>query len=164
MPLQELIKEANDNLYVNQEAIRSYENKRVFLVEFVDKALTARPDIYELIGNNALKMMYDNHKNHINFMINVFKFNDYEMLVSMIPWVYKAYKSHGFSYDYFPIELTAWQSATKNYLKPEDADEINNVYKWMIEKHNRMIELSQQEITFKINLLPELRYLFQDTS
>jgi len=51
--------------------------------------------------------MYDNHLNHARFMANVFRFNAYTLLVKTVIWVYRSYHSHGFSFDYFPVELAA---------------------------------------------------------
>jgi len=63
--------------------------------------------VHRLIGYNPLRMMYDNHLNHARFMANVFRFNAYTLLVKTVIWVYRSYHSHGFSFDYFPVELAA---------------------------------------------------------
>ncbi len=44
---------------------------------------------YDLIQNNQISVMTDNHKNHAKFMCNIFELNDYGMLKNTIPWVLK---------------------------------------------------------------------------
>jgi len=95
--------------------------------------------------NNLLayfRKLQDNHRNHIDFMSTVFQFNSVELLVKTVPWVYRSYRAHGFSFDYFPLELESWKNAVKKYLDPAAAGEINAVYDWMLKHHNKMIELS----------------------
>ncbi|MCX7966850.1 MAG: hypothetical protein N2596_09530, partial [Syntrophorhabdaceae bacterium] len=103
--IDELIKEAKEKLVVSSKSAEDYEEKKEFMLEFVNQEISKRPDIAKLIGGNPLQMMYDNHRNHVNFMVNVFKYSLFEMLVKIVPWVYKSYHNHDFSYDYFPVEL-----------------------------------------------------------
>lgn len=150
--LEDLTKEAKTKLIVSPEAAKDYEAKRDFMLNFVNQEMSERPDIIKLIGGNPLQMMYDNHKNHINFMINVFKYSLFELLVRIIPWVYRSYHNHDFSYDYFPIELETWKQAVDKFLQKDHAKEINKTYDWMIEKHPIMIEISKSQTNFVIPL------------
>ncbi len=153
--MEELVKEAKEKLHVSIESNSLYEKMKDVLLESVNNEMTSRPDIHELIGHNPLQMMYDNHQNHINFMINVFKFGYFEMLVKIVPWVYRSYHSHGFAYDYFPVELKTWQKAIKENLDEKNACEINSVYDWLIEKHDLMLDLFKKEPSLDISVLPE---------
>lgn len=153
--IEDLIKEAKVKFHVSQAAVSSYEQQKDVMLEIVNKKMTAHHDLSELIGHNPLQMMYDNHLNHINFMINVFKFNSFEMLVRIVPWVYRAYHFHGFSYEYFPVELKTWKHAVKSALDSSEAHEIIRVYDWLIMQHQRMIALSQKGPTFMVQVLPE---------
>lgn len=153
--MEDLIREAKEKLIVSPEAVKDYEENKEFLLDFVNHEMSRRPDIIKLIGGNPLQMMYDNHRNHVNFMINVFKFSLFEMLVRIIPWVYKSYHNHDFSYDYFPVELETWKKAVDKFLKKDFAKEINRTYDWMIEKHPIMIEISQSHSNFEIPLEEE---------
>lgn len=150
--MENLIREAKEKLIVSPEAVKDYEAKRDLMLDFVNQEMSKRTDIIKLIGGNPLQMMYDNHRNHVNFMINVFKYSLFEMLVRIIPWVYKSYHNHDFSYDYFPIELETWKKAVNKFLQKDFAKEINKTYDWMIEKHPIMIELSQSQSNFVIPL------------
>jgi len=79
--------------------------------------------------------MYDNHRHHALFMANVFESNDFNLLATVLPWVYRTYVNQGFSYDYFPVELQAWQQAIQHHLTAADAAPILRVYDWMLSAH-----------------------------
>lgn len=99
-----------------------------------------------LIDGNPLSMMYDNHRHHIEFISNVFKFNSFDMIEKILPWVYHTYGPHGFSFDYFPLELEAWNSSIKRHLQPPEASEVTAIYDWIIKQHQTLIELSTMTI------------------
>ena len=153
--IDDLIINAQKNLHVSSASTASYEEKKEKLVEYVDKELARHPSLDELIGQNSIQMMHDNHVNHINFMLNVFKLNKFEMLVKIVPWVYRAYHSHGFSYDYFIVELNAWKQAISLYLEKSEADEIHAVYDWLLDQHEIMIKLSETPSAMISEVLPE---------
>lgn len=90
-------------------------------------------------------MMKDNHRNHAQFMANVFLLNRYDMLIAIVPWVYRAYTNHNFQLDYFPVELAAWIHAVKQHLEPEQAAPIVQVYQWMIDHHPDMVKLAEAQ-------------------
>ncbi|MCX7913447.1 MAG: cobalamin-dependent protein [Thermodesulfovibrionales bacterium] len=146
--MDELIREAKEKLIVTFKSATDYEENKDSMLNFVNSEMSKRPDVFKLIGGNSLQMMYDNHRNHVNFMINVFKYSLFEMLVRIVPWVYKSYHNHDFSYDYFPIELETWKNAVKRFLPEASAKEINKTYEWMIEKHEKMVELSKSQTAF----------------
>lgn len=139
-----------ENFSVSEKAAEEYYNNREKLLELVNREIIKRNDIKELIGNNPFLMMFDNHKNHVEFMANVFKFSLFNLLMKIVPWVYKAYYSHGFSYDYFPVELKLWKKAIKKFIPPHYAEELCNIYDFMIKNHKEMITLSQKESYFNL--------------
>jgi methanogenic corrinoid protein MtbC1 len=112
------------------------------MLDEVNTGLSAHPQISALTGGNPLDMMYDNHRNHIDFLSIVFKFQSFDLLAKTLPWVYHTYRAHGFSFDYFPAELEAWKSAIKKHLTPSVSDEILIVYDWMLQHHQTLIDLS----------------------
>ena len=127
---------------VSPDAAKDYEKEEERLVNYVNNELEANPKIFELIGGNPLDLMRNNHTNHAAFMATVFKIGSHELLAKTIPWVYRAYHARGFSYDYFPIELSAWKHAVSECLDHVYAAEIIEVYDWMISHHVDMIPLS----------------------
>ncbi|MBN1662763.1 MAG: cobalamin-dependent protein [Deltaproteobacteria bacterium] len=142
MDRESLIKEAKESLKVTPDATHRYIEARDVLLDEVNTRMEDHPQIAVLIGGNPIRMMHDNHRNHIDFMATVFQFNSYEMLAKTLPWVYRAYGTHGFSFDYFPQVLETWKEAVKKHLAPAAAAEINAVYDWMLHHHRHMIELS----------------------
>ena len=133
-------------------AAQEYREKLDILREQVDKNLTAYPGVDGLIGGNPMAMMYDNHRNHGLFMANVFRFNTFEVLARIAVWVYKSYHAHGFSYDYFPVELAAWMKAGDDHLSVAASPEINRIYRWLIDRHKELIVLSQEEVGLSLSL------------
>ena len=125
------------------DAARAYEKAADRLLDHVNRALEKDPQIRELIGGNPFELMRNNHSNHAAFMTTVFKLNAYELLVRTLPWVYRAYHARGFSYDYFPLELTAWKQAVEQTLDGIHSAEIIRIYDWMIDHHENAIRLSE---------------------
>lgn len=94
--LERLVKKAQEELYVSYKSALAYEKAKEMLIDKVNGALTRHSHLEQLIGLNPIQMMYDNHRNHANFMIAVLKLNAFEMLVRIVPWVYRIYHRRGF--------------------------------------------------------------------
>jgi len=83
--------------------------------------------------------MYDNDRNHVAFMATVLESSDFGLLARTLPWVYGAYRSHGYSDDYFPAVLEAWIGAVRRYVPAAHAAEIVPVYEWMLDHQPELI-------------------------
>lgn len=145
LQLDEIIKEAKGLPLVSLKATTIYQEKIPVLKKYVDDTLSSHPYITKLIGNNPLQIMYDNHSHHAAFMTTVFSIGNYELLARTVPWVYRAYAAHNFSYDYFPLELKTWIDALEKHISSDRIPEIKSVYAWMMKRHENMIYLSQTE-------------------
>ena len=141
--IQDLIKEAGQLPAVNLKAASAYNAGMVDLARFVNDAMTAESDIRSITGGNPLQVMFDNHKHHAAFMAVVFSIGSHELLARTLPWVYRAYHAHGFSYNYFPLALAAWQKAVDTILDKDSASAVKEIYSWMIKKHDQLIKLSE---------------------
>ena len=129
---------------VSAEAAEEYLKAIDKLLDHVNEQMESNPKISELIGRNPLDLMRDNHRNHAAFMSTIFSINSCELLARTIPWVYRAYHARGFLYDYFPAELIAWQIAIHECLaQPAHKTEILTIYKWMVQNHEEMVQLSK---------------------
>lgn len=137
-----LIESLDDLHAVSADAAKAYEKAAEKLVNHVNDKLEANPKISALIGGNQFDLMRNNHGNHAAFMTTVFKIGSYELLAKTVPWVYRAYRARGFSYDYFPIELEAWKQAVEDCLGFAYSSEIIPIYDWMMNHHENMIRLS----------------------
>ncbi|HIJ89098.1 MAG TPA: hypothetical protein HPP97_15690 [Desulfuromonadales bacterium] len=129
---------------ISPEAADKYAQAVSHLLIHVNEQLEANPKTGELIGRNSFDMMRNNHRNHAIFMSAVFRINSFELLARTLPWVYRTYHAKGFSYDYFLVELVAWQLAIHEYFhNPYQKYELITVYKWMIQHHEEIIQLSR---------------------
>lgn len=139
----DLLNSAGEWPALSPDAARAYENAADRLADRVNGELEANPQIREIIGDNPLEIMRNNHRNHAAFMTTVFKLNAYDLLARTIPWVYRAYHARGFSHDYFRMELAAWKLAVEQLLDSASSAEIVRIYDWMIDHHEAMISLSE---------------------
>jgi hypothetical protein len=121
MHSEQWIIDAQKTLHVSAEAAASYAKAKELLLEDVNAFLTSHPRLAWLIGGNPLTMMYDHHRNHIDFLSTVFTFQSFDLLAKTLPWVYRTYHAHGFSYEYFPVELDAWKRAIGKHLPPRSS-------------------------------------------
>ncbi|MFO7802062.1 MAG: cobalamin-dependent protein [Desulfovermiculus sp.] len=140
---EKLRDELADLPQLSEQSVTAYKENLAALVEKVNKIMSSRADLKLLIGDNPLQMMFENHKNHGLFMSNVFSLHKYELLAHTVPWVYRAYHSHGFSYAYFPAHLQAWRTALQETLSNAEAQPLIQVYDWMLSRHEEFIAWSQ---------------------
>ena len=152
MVKEELQSEVEKLPKVPYEAAAEYDRQAEALIGEVNSLLSMRDDINELIGGNPLSAMETNHENHATFMVNVFKLNDFNILIQTVPWVYRSYSSRGFSFDYFPVALRAWIRAVERHIRADLANPVVQVYKWLLDKHETMIDISKQPSSFSVSL------------
>ena len=148
----ELMREVDSLPPVSFESAGEYRSRMPLLVDDVNRIIESRDDLGHLIGDNPVAMMYDNHNNHAAFMANVFSLNNYDLLLSVVPWVYRAYRNHGFSYDYFPVHLRAWEQVLREQMSPETAEPLLRVYAWLISRHKQFIALSEDTEFLAVNI------------
>jgi methanogenic corrinoid protein MtbC1 len=149
---------------ISTAAAEAYAQATDRLLDHVNEELESHPKIRSLIGRNPFEVMWNNHRNHATFMTTVFRLNSFELLARTVPWVYRAYHARGFSYDYFPAELVAWQIAVHQCLdSTAHKTEILAVYNWMVQHHEAMIRLSVtgEGMSFSVQREPnELQQVF----
>ncbi len=155
MSKTELIESAKKPPGVSDGAHAEYLERMDVLTGRVDAAMEARSDLAALIGNNPLQVMYDNHRNHAMFVYNVLNTGEHAVLVSILPWVYRSYRSRGFSLDYFPAVLRTWREVIDEVLSETAAREIGEVYRWMIDHHDDVAAASVSEGFFRGSVSPE---------
>ncbi len=126
-----LLESAGELKQVGAQAAADYSEKSAQCLNLINSRMLARPDIETLIGKNNLTMMYDNHANHVRFMESVFQHFIPEVLVETVIWVFRAYRRHGFSSNYWASQLNAWIEILKTELPGEAFHEIYPYYAWM---------------------------------
>lgn len=132
MTKDRLIETAKAIPAASPEAADEYDRNRERLVAEVNRRLEARPDLNGLVGRDNLDMMRDNHANHARFVRTLLKDFDPEVLVETVLWVFRAYRSRGFSDNYWAAQLNAWVSVLKETLSPESFEQIYPLYDWFI--------------------------------
>ena len=153
MLLGELLAGCSKLPRISSEAVEAYAVTTDRLINHVTEQLESHPNIRKLIGRNPLKLLHNNHRNHAAFISAVLKTNSHELLTRTIPWFYRSYHAKGISYDYFPVELVAWQIAIRECLDSSISNvDILAVYTWIVQHHEQMIQLSLSVATvFNLN-------------
>lgn len=141
---EEMLRELSELQAVPESSAKAYHEHLTFLVDRVNKKMAFRQDLGSLIGQNPMNIMFDNHRNHAVFMDNVFQLGLFSLLPHIVPWVYRAYGNHGFSFDYFPLHLGAWKEALQEILDPEASEPLLDVYNWMLSHHADFIALAEE--------------------
>lgn len=141
-----LIDSANKLPPISQLAVQEYAKKQELLIFQMNTLMLERTDLETLIGKGNLKMMQDNHANHVDFIYSILKNNNADVLVETVLWVFRAYKSHGFSYRYWTVQLTTWQQILKKELSTESYTEILSIYEWMLTNIPVFIKLSDEKL------------------
>ncbi len=131
MTREELIQSAERLQPVGVEAQQEYSRKIPQMVTTINQRMAARPDITDLIGENHLQLMCDNHANHARFMESVFFEMSAQVLVDTVLWVFRAYRARGFSSLYWAAQLNTWIELLRESLSEEGFKEIYPYYVWM---------------------------------
>ena len=154
--MHELLESSNRLAKISRRAAEAYDARKGLLAENVNLAIAGRDDLPELIGGNAnIELMHSNHHNHVQFLTTVLYLNGFRLLASVVPWVYHTYRQHGFSFEYFPVVLSAWKQAVNKEIQPELTAEIIPVYDWMINQHEKIISLLHSLAPSKDQELPD---------
>ncbi len=114
------------------EAVAEYERQRDRLVADVNRRLEERLDFEGLVGEENRDMMRDNHANHARFVRSILTDFDPQVLVETVLWVFRAYRSRGFSDNYWAAQLNAWLDAMTAVLSPDSVAAIAPLYDWFI--------------------------------
>ncbi|MBF0430353.1 MAG: hypothetical protein HQK83_03685 [Fibrobacteria bacterium] len=132
MKKENLIKSAKALSVPGQKAASEYLSKHSVLVAGVNKILSDREDLLQLIGEGNVGMMLDNHNNHALFLESLFTKYEPEVLVETVTWVFSAYRNHGFHDTYWAAQLNAWLKVLEAELTKESFTEIKPFYDWLI--------------------------------
>ena len=126
-----LLKTAKHLHQVNAKNAEEYHQKADQLIAKMNSMMLERPDLESLVGANNINMMKDNHANHVRFIASILKNHNPDVLVDTVLWVFRAYRSHGFTTNYWAAQLNSWIIILKNMLSPECFTEVYPYYEWM---------------------------------
>ncbi|NLE55562.1 MAG: hypothetical protein GX617_11535 [Lentisphaerae bacterium] len=116
---------------VSAAAADEYSHKAEVLASAVSAVLLQRADLEALVGKNNLDMMKDNHANHARFIASILQRPNAEVLVESVLWVFRAYRSHGFSTNYWAAQLNTWFQVLPQQLSVASWAEIRPWYEWL---------------------------------
>lgn len=128
---------------VDAAAAEAYALHAPLLIDYVNRMMRQHPLIGEMLGPNALEVMYDNHTNHAEFMLTQFRLKSAGTLHETLIWVFHSYVKRGFAADYFPTALNAWMDAVRQHLDAHSAGVIGPVYQLMLDVYPDMFQLAQ---------------------
>jgi len=148
--MKEFIDKKN-NHNVSFEAALDYEKKIPIMLSKVNELMERINSEKNLIQSNPLSVMSDNHKHHANFMINIFKLNDYQLLGHTLEWVINSYVSRGFKKEYFEFELSTWMEIIEETIDNKYSKEILDVYSLMksyINSFDKSFKIEDRRIVY----------------
>jgi hypothetical protein len=146
MSKEKLLISAKELHQVTEGASKEFSENIDLLVSEMNKYMLGRTDISELVGENNIEMMKDNHANHARFMESVFTNYDPEVLVDTVLWVFRAYRARNFNSTYWAAQLNAWITIHKKHLSEKCFNEILPYYKWMQVHIPTFNALAEQDI------------------
>ncbi len=146
MTKEYLIENAKNLSPVNEAAAKDYENNEDKLVDKMNSIMLAKEDIISIIGVNNIDMMKDNHANHARFMVSVFKDYNADVLVETILWVFRAYRSHGFTTNYWATQINNWMKLINEDLNEETVKEILPYYNFMLVNIPIFVKVSNEKL------------------
>lgn len=126
-----LLETAKKLKQVSDLSIQEYTKKQELFIMQINNQMLERADLESLIGKNNTSIMQDNHANHVRFITSILKNNNSDVLVETVLWVFRSYRSHGFSSNYWAAQLNAWIQILKNELSSEAYNEVFPLYRWM---------------------------------
>jgi hypothetical protein len=131
MTKETLLKSASELKQPTKKAKEEFSTKMNTLVAKMNEIMLDRADIKNLVGDDNIEMMKDNHANHARFMDSIFANYEPEVLVDTVLWVFRAYRSRNFTSTYWAAQLNAWMTMYKNELSEDCQKEILPYYNWM---------------------------------
>jgi hypothetical protein len=131
---------------VQESTYDEYYQKADLLASKMNEAMIARADINDLVGLNNIEMMKDNHYNHVRFIASILKHMNADVLVDTVLWVFRAYRRHGFTTNYWAAQINTWIQIFKSELTAESYDEVLPYYEWMQVNIPIFAEISGEEL------------------
>jgi hypothetical protein len=146
MEKKHLIESANTLVKVSERTAEEYQGKSEQFIQKMNELMLARQDLIKLIGENNTQMMKDNHANHVRFIASILKKKNVEILVETLLWVFRAYRSHGFTTNYWAAQLNTWFVVLQDQLSPESYSEVYPYYEWMQVNIPSFVVLSDEKL------------------
>ncbi len=147
-----LIETASQLKKMSDKSIEEYVQKSDYLIAKMNLLMMEKPDIKTLVGENNLEMMKDNHANHVRFMASIFKNYHPDQFVETVLWVFRAYRSHGFTTLYWDSQMNTWINLFKETLSPECFQEVFPFYEWIQQNIPIFVKVSDEQLDQSLSL------------
>ena len=108
---KQLVHEAAGLPLPDPEATPAFKEIAPALTRRMEAEFFARPDVPELIGPDNREMVRNNHANHVRYLASLLTAFDPASFVEIVHWVYRTYRAHGVSTQYWEIALPLWRKA-----------------------------------------------------
>ncbi|MDZ7794221.1 MAG: hypothetical protein U5P10_11210 [Spirochaetia bacterium] len=133
MTREEFIQSAQTLEQPSTEASQEFEAAAEHIANELNKHMTARADLENLIGDIANKaMLEDNSRNFCRFMSANFQSYKPEVFVDTVLWVFRTYRSHGFNISFWPANVDTCVEIIREILSTDSFNEVYPFYKWII--------------------------------
>lgn len=146
MDKNQLLGTAKQLINVSNKASEEYQQKAEQMIQKMNSLMLERPDLEDLIGENNTEMMKENHANHVRFIASVIRNYNPEVLVETVLWVFRAYRSHGFTTNYWAAQLNGWIVILKETLSSGSYEEVYPYYEWMQVNIPAFVMLSDEKL------------------
>jgi hypothetical protein len=143
MTRNELIEAAAALSPASREAAGEYRQKSEAMAAELNTLMGSRPDLETLIGGENRSMMEENHRNHARFISSLLISYSPDVFVHTVLWVFRAYRSHGFTLTYWPAQLDTWLQLFKKHLSQNSFTEIYPFYEFMLIHQPDFVDLSE---------------------
>lgn len=153
MDKNHLLETAKKLKQVSDFATQEYTEKEELLIFQINKLMLKRTDLEVLVGKKNINMMQDNHANHVRFIASILKNNNSDVLVETVLWVFRAYRSHGFSTNYWATQLNTWMQILKIELSAKTYHEVLPLYQWMQINIPIFVKVSDEKLEMPNSLL-----------
>ncbi len=131
---------------VSVKTAEEYHQHSDRLIARMNALMLERADIRGLVGANNISMMKDNHANHIRFIASILKNHNPDVLVDTVLWVFRAYRSHGFTTNYWAAQLNTWIVVIKEVLSSDSFNEVYPYYEWMQVNIPLFVKVSDEKL------------------
>ena len=141
-----LLETARQLKQVSVKTADEYHQNAEKLTARMNSLMLERTDLEDLVGANNISMMKDNHANHIRFIASILKNYNPDVLVDTVLWVFRAYRSHGFTTNYWAAQLNTWIVVMKEVLNRDTFIEVYPYYEWMQVNIPQFVKVSDEKL------------------
>ncbi len=136
---------------VPHAAILAYERKQDAMIqEIMEKAIGGQSE--GIYGGFSPADIREIHQEHVKSMVTVFKLNYFTLLLHIIPWAYRVSRYRQVPDHYYIQMYKSWITAVDHHIEPHLAKPIKDVYQWLIDQHERFLEISKDAYFFPFEI------------